>query len=166
MLSSPKPKPTYALPKDLYGFDPRNAKSIETKELALFLEAEVIPHVQRATRIDERLRIVEERMAKYRGRVQDMSPYDTSPAMDKALKKIDELENEKLMLLQEQTTLTREPQEPKEVDYEQYIEVPCGIDDEDSDTNVAEEMTVVGILEQNSPVKAPLETAPQDKEAE
>ena len=164
MEKSANSKLKYALPKDLYGFDPRNASSIETKELALFLEAEVIPHVQRATRIDERLRMVEERMAKQRGRVQDMSPYDASAAMDKALKKIAELESDKLMLLQEQSTMSREP-EPKEAEYEQYIEVPCGVDDEDSDTNVAEEMTVVGILEHNSPLKVP-EPAPQDKEAE
>ena len=92
-------KLTYALPKDLYGFDPLNAKSIETKELALFLEDQVIPHVQKATRIDERVCIVNEKIEKYKGRVMDMSPYDTSPAMDKSLKRIDELEKEKLMLL-------------------------------------------------------------------
>ena len=91
--------PSYALPKNLYGFDPRNAQSIETKELALFLEQQVIPHVQQATRIDERVRIVDEKLAKYKGRVQDMSPYDTSSAMNNALQRLDELEKEKLMLL-------------------------------------------------------------------
>ena len=100
----------YAIPQDLYGFDPSRAKSIETDELALFLEEQVIPHVQKVVRIDERVKIIDEKMEKAKLKVRDLHTAEKGPAMKKQLDKLKALDHQKLMLLQEKTVTTKEPE--------------------------------------------------------
>lgn len=95
---------------DLYGFDQHSAKSIETNELALFLEEQVIPHVKKVVRIDERIAIIDEKIEKTKLKVRDLHPAGKGPAMKKQIDKLKDLEHQKLMLMQEKTVATVEPE--------------------------------------------------------
>ena len=60
----------YAPPEDMFGFEKRNQQSnMEVNELAAFLEEQVIPHVQKAARLDERIKLCDEAIAKNKAKI-------------------------------------------------------------------------------------------------
>ena len=75
----------------MFGFEKRNRNSdMEVNELAAFLEEQVIPHVQKAARLDERIKLCDEAIAKNKSKVFEENPHEKT--CSKALKKLRDLE--------------------------------------------------------------------------